>query len=275
MTEVLLSTYNGEKYLPQLLDSLIQQTDSDWDLVVRDDGSSDSTIAILQNYKKIFGCRMRIMQDEQKHVGSLRSFEKLLMSSKAEYCMFADQDDVWLKDKIIHARRCMQLCEAQTGKEVPIIVYSDLFVTDGELNVLGTYRNWVKLRTDLLSSPYQMAVNNYVTGCTMMINRAAINVSLPFGKHALVHDAVIGLSVCAAGGKIVDIGETDILYRQHAANEVGAVAVRSGIPYVWRKIKSFKRVFVQQYANYKQARDIISITPWKFLYNRCKYLVMR
>lgn len=275
MTEVLLSTYNGVKYLPQQLDSLLQQTDKEWTLIVRDDGSTDGTLDILRQYKERFGARMSLMQDEQKHIGSLRSFERLLTGSKADYCLFADQDDIWLKDKIKHARERMQECEAETGKDKPTIVYSDLMVTDEKLHVLGTYRQWVRLRPELLLTPQRMAVNNYVTGCTMMINRAAINVSLPFGEHALVHDAVIGLAVCAASGRIEDIGRSDILYRQHLDNAVGAIEVRLNMAYLWNKIKGIGKVYRQQYANYLQACDIIPITPMEFVYNRCKYLFKR
>jgi GT2 family glycosyltransferase len=274
MTEILLSTYNGAKYLSQQLDSLLQQTDRDWTLVVRDDGSTDETKTILQHYQKQFGAGMRIMEDGM-HVGSLRSFERLLAASKADYCMFADQDDVWLNEKVTHARQCMARSEAETGPEVPTVVYSDLTVTDEHLQVLGSYREMVKLRPDLLLKPEQMAVNNYVTGCTAMINRAAIKVSLPFGEHALVHDAVIGLAVAAAGGRIVDIGVSDIRYRQHADNVVGAIEVRSGWAYWRKKIKGIKTVCRQQYANYKQARDIIAISPSKFVWNRCMYLIKR
>ncbi len=275
MTEVLLSTYNGAKYLPQQLDSLLQQTDSDWTLVVRDDGSTDGTLAVLQQYQAQFGGRMRVVEDGQKHLGSMRSFERLLAGSQADYCLFADQDDVWLKDKIKHARACMTACEAETGKENPTIVYSDLTVTDENQTVLGTYREWVRLRPDLLQTPQKMAVNNYVTGCTMMINRAAIEVSLPFGEHALIHDAVIGLAVCAAGGRIEDIGRSDILYRQHGDNTVGAIEVRSGGAYWWKKVKGIGTVCRQQYANYRQARDIIPTSLLGFLYNRCNYLWKR
>lgn len=275
MTEVLLATYNGAKYLPPFLDSLLQQSDKDWRLVVRDDGSTDETTAVLQRYRKLFGNRMSIMEDGQKHLGSMRSFERLLAASQADYCLFADQDDIWLPDKIRHARERMLACEAETGADTPTIVYSDLMVTDEQLKVLGTFWQWVKLRPDLLRTPRQMAVNNYVTGCTMMMNRAAIKVSLPFGAHALVHDAVIGLAVCAAGGRIEDIGVADILYRQHGNNEVGAVHVRPGVAYVWQKLMHCGRVIRQQFANYRQARDIIPITPWGFLYNRCKYLLRR
>lgn len=274
MTEILMATYNGAAYLTEQLESLLSQTDQDWQLVVRDDGSSDETPVILQLYAWRMGARMRLLPGEG-HIGCLKSYELLLRESRADYCLLADQDDVWLPDKIRHARDCMEATEAEIGKDTPIIAYSDLLVTDAQLHVLGSYRERVKLRPDLLQTPEQLAVNNYVTGCTMMLNRAAMEVALPFGDHAVVHDAVIALSVCARGGRLVDIGHADILYRQHGDNSIGATAVEKAPHYVWRKLTSLGRTLRQQQANYRQARDIIPITPIQFIRNRIHYLLQR
>lgn len=99
---ILLSTYNGEKYLKAQLDSIFEQTYKNFVLFIRDDGSSDHTVEIIQNYRKqndFIASRIRFVKG--KNVGWQRSFWLLLEQSKgAKYYAFCDQDDVWLPQKL-------------------------------------------------------------------------------------------------------------------------------------------------------------------------------
>ena len=107
MVEILLSTYNGEAYLEELLDSLIAQTYQDWSLTIRDDGSTDSTIDIISEYQHKYGEKITLM-DGRKNIGTIKSFELLLQQSIAEYVMLCDQDDVWMPDKIMLSLQKME-----------------------------------------------------------------------------------------------------------------------------------------------------------------------
>ena len=99
--QVLLSTYNGEKYLKEQIESILKQKEVDKKLIVRDDGSSDSTIKILE---EISNKNKKIIFYKGKNIGPARSFMELLKKSEeADYYSFADQDDIWEENKIISA----------------------------------------------------------------------------------------------------------------------------------------------------------------------------
>ena len=94
MIDILLSTYNGEKYLSELLDSLLNQSYSEWKLWIRDDGSSDSTVRILDHYRRSYPNRINLIQSPAGNIGATKSFEILLRQTLSEYIMFCDQDDI-------------------------------------------------------------------------------------------------------------------------------------------------------------------------------------
>ena len=97
--DILMATYNGEKYLSEQIESIISQTYTEWNLLVRDDGSSDNTCVILTEYEKK-DSRIKVIKDNKGNLGIVKNFEELLYNSNSEFIMFTDQDDVWKKDKI-------------------------------------------------------------------------------------------------------------------------------------------------------------------------------
>ena len=274
MIDILLSTYNGAPYLAQQLDSILAQTVSDWRLLVRDDGSTDGTKAILDDYARRYPERIRLMESDG-NAGCVRSFERLLAAAEADYICFADQDDVWLENKLAHLMATMK--EAETSvQDRPIVVCSDLQVVTEDLAMIDpSFWHYVRLRPDLLQTPNRLAVCNYVTGCAMLFNRAARDASLPFPPQAYMHDAVVALATLAKGGVIRICEHRDILYRQHSENVLGAVQVKYGWQYVWRKIMSVSSVLRRQRVNYRQAHAVMGIGPLAFMYNRIVYLLCR
>jgi len=274
MIDILLSTYNGAPYLAQQLDSILAQTVSDWRLLVRDDGSTDGTRAILADYAGRYPERIRLMEADG-NVGCVRSFERLLVASDAEYICFADQDDIWLEDKLAHLMAMMKEAEASV-QDVPIVVCSDLQVVTEDLVLIDpSFWHYVRLRPDLLQTPNSLAVCNYVTGCAMLFNRAAREASLPFPPQAYMHDAVVALSTLAKGGVIRICEHRDVLYRQHHDNVLGAVQVKYCWQYVWRKMMSVPSVLRRQLVNYRQAHAVMRIGPLTFMCNRIIYLLRR
>ena len=97
--DILMATYNGEKYLVEQLDSIINQTYRNWNLLIRDDNSTDKTLEIIQNYHKK-DKRIKILKDNKGNLGIVRNFEELLKSSESEFIMFSDQDDIWVENKL-------------------------------------------------------------------------------------------------------------------------------------------------------------------------------
>ena len=98
--DILLATYNGERFLDEQMHSLLSQSYTEWHLIIRDDGSTDNTLAIIQRYKKQYPNKITILEDNLANLGACRNFGRILEQSDADYAMFCDQDDVWLPKKI-------------------------------------------------------------------------------------------------------------------------------------------------------------------------------
>jgi len=218
--DILLSTYNGEKYIKDQLDSIFDQSYNNIRVIVRDDGSKDRTLEIVKAYD------VEILESSE-NVGAKMSFAMLLEyalnSSNSRYFMFADQDDVWNRDKVQKSIVKIQEVESLQEKPQGILVHSDLQVVDQNLRVVD-HSFWHYSRID----PYKNAlsrliIQNTVTGCTMLINRELANLALPIAHKAIMHDWWIAL-VAAQFGKIVVLEEPTLAYRQHSSNDIGAKA---------------------------------------------------
>ena len=218
---ILLATYNSELYLPEQLDSLFNQTYQDWNLYVRDDGSTDNTMDLIQKYKNKYPERIFVINDKEFHIGPMNSFMRLLESVDANYYMFCDHDDIWLPNKIEISINKMFKVE-QLYPQLPIIIHTDLQVVDNKVNTIAnSFWKYSKLKPHILKNFNYIGVCNCVTGCTMLFNTYAKKISLPFASCAPMHDWWIAAKV-AKEGKIEEICESTILYRQHRTNKVGA-----------------------------------------------------
>jgi glycosyltransferase involved in cell wall biosynthesis len=214
---ILLSSYNGEKYIKELLDSLYSQTNKNFRIIVRDDMSTDSTLSILSSYD------LEIISDNKK-LGAKRSFSTLLeyavANTDCQYFMFCDQDDVWEKDKLNKTLTKMQNIE-KVNVKTPILVHTNLKVVDENLNIIN---DSFMLYQGLKTKPYSfndLIIQNNITGCTVMINRYLAKISLPIPEESIMHDWWIGL-VASKFGKIGYLNHSTVMYRQHAKNTIGA-----------------------------------------------------
>ncbi|MDX9902411.1 MAG: glycosyltransferase family 2 protein [Aliarcobacter sp.] len=214
---ILLSTYNGEKYLKEQLDSLFSQNYKNFKLIVRDDGSTDKTLEILKSYniELLSSC---------ENLGVKKSFESLLAyayeNSDAKYFMFCDQDDVWNEDKIEKTLNKMNEME-KLYKNTPILVHTDLEVVDENLHTINP--SFMKLQNlnEKKNGLNNLLIQNTITGCTAMINRDLAKLCLPMSSNAIVHDWWVGL-VASYFGKIGYLQQSTIKYRQHTSNTIGA-----------------------------------------------------
>lgn len=231
---ILLATYNGAKYIREQLESLFQQSCSDFHLYVRDDGSTDDTMKIIGQFHEMYPDRVTILKDSQKHRGAAKSFMYLLENVDSEYYMFCDQDDIWLPEKIEKTFAQMKDIEAESvrkgtaAKKMPILVATDLGVVDEQLNLISPSFN-KDLKIDVFRKhPELICVRHVVTGCTMMFNSATKQASLPMSPRATMHDEWIALCVHFKGGVISIIDDSPILYRQHTSNTLGAEQASKG-----------------------------------------------
>lgn len=220
--DILLSTYNGEQYLAELLESIAGQTCPDWRLLVRDDGSTDRTVDIIKSFGDRLPGKVQLIREPDGNIGTVRSFSALLARSDADYIMFADQDDVWLPDKVAVTLERMQKLEQKHGSDTACLVHTDLTVVDENLAVIAdsfwTYQRVNPGNGRILS---RMLVANTATGCAAMINKRLKDLALPVPPEAVMHDWWLAL-VAAALGRVDYLPQPTILYRQHPANTLGA-----------------------------------------------------
>lgn len=202
-----MSTYNGEKYLEEQIESLLRQTYPHIEILIRDDGSTDDTISILKRYEE--RCEnIRIFLE--KNVGVTRSFFELLAKSDADYIAFCDQDDIWLEEKVERA------VEKLRGIEEPALYCSNKILIDSEANVI------LDNHKKMLRPGFGNAVIECIcTGCTALMNRKlAENIREHMPGHAILHDWWCYLVACYVGQVVFD-EEAYIWYRQHENNVVG------------------------------------------------------
>lgn len=215
--DILMATYNGEKYVAQQINSILEQTYTNFNLIISDDCSTDNTRKILEEYKQKDN-RIQIFYQE-KNLGYIKNFEFLLTKVTSDIYMLSDQDDIWLKEKI--EKSYQRLVEEKAD-----LVYTDLKVVDQELNEINTsfmrmmkfYKKAIKY-TDYRS----VYLYNTVTGCTIISKKEYIKNILPLPNESkfVVHDLWIAL-MTALNGKIVYMDESYIKYRQHGNNQIGA-----------------------------------------------------
>lgn len=212
---ILMSTYNGERFLAEQMQSIQRQTVQDWTLLVRDDGSTDKTLAIIQAFAKNDPRIRLINADVQENLGVIQSFYTLLTYEKADIYFFSDQDDVWLDNKLE-----LTLAEAQKHKiSEPLLVYTDLKVVNQDLEV--RHESMIQTQSHHANTQLvQELTENTVTGGTMMITHALAKQWLSC-EHVVMHDWYLAL-IAAAQGELVYLDVATELYRQHDANVLGA-----------------------------------------------------
>lgn len=256
MIDILLATYNGEKYLKQQLDSILAQNVDCWHLYIKDDCSVDSTLSIAKAYEARYPDKITVIDSACATGSAKANFLSLLKYSKSQYIMFCDQDDVWLPDKIKLALETMRQNESDTS--LPVLVHSDLTIVDERLSQIhASFFKFQGLNSKAIALN-RLLVQNNITGCTVMINRSLLDLAADADTDKiLMHDWWFGL-VASAFGKIAFVDKPTILYRQHASNQLGAVNNRSisgALKIVLKRLNTKRRVSI----TFSQAQHFFDI----------------
>lgn len=232
--DIVLATFNGERYIREQLESLLIQTFNGVRVLIGDDGSSDGTMLILREYQDKYPDRIFLME-APGGLGSCANFSFLLTKSTADYVFFADQDDVWDKDKVMVSLAAMRSMESMYGENAPLLVHSDLRVVDADLRfVEKSFFDFQRLKSTQASF-CNLLFQNMVTGCSVLANRALIVKATPIPSGVVMHDWWLAL-IASAFGHIYCIDRSMLSYRQHSSNQVGAKG--------W-SFEYFKKRFVQ------------------------------
>lgn len=260
--EILLSVYGKADFLGEFLQSLQGQDCQDFRLLYRFDGNAASD---AEELLKKFPRSEEIPGRE--HLGVVFSYQKLLKNSSAELVMFADQDDIWHRDKISRSVEAIQKEEEKWGKEIPVLVHTDLRVVDHakqpicaslwDFQVLNPQKNSLKA----------LMIQNNVTGCTMIFNRALADLMDEFPDAAICHDWYLAMTASALG-KIAFLNRPTIDYRQHAGNVFGAVPRRKFTGMLWQRRHLHERLALTQ----RQAQAFLTQFRGKLMPDQVKIL---
>ena len=234
--DILLPTYNGEKYLKEQIDSILNQTYKDIRLIISDDGSKDTTIQILKEYEEKDN-RIKLYIQPQ-NLGVVKNIEFLLKQVDNQYYMLSDQDDVWLPEKIEKALEKIK-------QEKADLVFGDLEIVNQKLETMypsfGDFMLLNKKINKYINSDRLNYLYNCVTGCTKLAKKETIEKILPLPQKSkyLIHDHWIGL-IASLNGKVVYISEKYIKYRQHENNQVGTDKISHG----FEKLEQVRELFI-------------------------------
>lgn len=258
MIDILLATYNGEKFIRPQIESILCQTYTDWNLIIQDDGSTDNTVEILKNYQKKHPDKIRIFINKTNTGSCIDNFLSIAKKVQSEYIMFCDQDDVWTPNKIeLTLNEMLKLEKQSVIENEPILVHTDLTVVDEKLNLLSDslfkYQK-MNFKRDKLNN---ILVQNIITGCTMMCNKNLIELFnlINNSDGIIMYDWYLGL-LASAFGKIGFVNKPTILYRQHQGNQVGAKKNES-LLFLISKLLRFRDFFKLMDDTYFQAEHFL------------------
>ncbi len=223
MITIIMAVYNGQEYIREQLESLKDQTYTEWRLVIRDDRSSDKTAEIVKKFSDEVEQEVIFKVNEKPSGSAKNNFALLINDAKeSDYVMFCDQDDIWKKDKIEITFNKMKQAEERYGRDFPLLVHGDVEVIDenGNINADSMFE-MSHINAD--SKLPQILIQNHVTGCTMMCNKKLIAGISEYAssEYIIMHDYLAAL-YASVFGKIEVIRKPLLSYRQHSGNSVGA-----------------------------------------------------
>ena len=227
---ILMSTYNGEEYLKEQLNSLLNQTYKNIEILIRDDGSTDNTLEILKKYSESYD---NISFYTGKNLKPAKSFFDLIKKAeKSKYYAFSDQDDVWDKDKVEIAIKMLEKEDDNLSK----LYFSNTKLVDKNLNELKNIRKIYKDKLNIGNA----LIENVATGCTVVFNDKLIEllkrINFDDIENGFMHDS-LAYRICFATGNVIFDEIPHISYRQHGNNAIGNSSN------IFDKIKKRKKSF--------------------------------
>lgn len=252
---IMMTTYNGEEFLIQQIESICQQSYSNWQLVVRDDGSSDQTLAILNTYAEK-DARIQVVQNQTDYHGAYPNFWGLVAYCKQlkayDYYMFADQDDVWDKDKL---EVYMDFC-SDKGLNEPLLVYGDMRIIDADGQVTSN-----SLEANL-GIAYTNAISTFfahkVHGCNSFFNRCLFELALPLSPEEpeakyVSHDNYY-TKFAALLGQVYYLPRPMMSYRRYGTNVTSQHAYDFKLKRILKRLTALEELAKDHALTYRQTR---------------------
>ncbi|WP_347331363.1 glycosyltransferase family 2 protein [Marinimicrobium locisalis] len=213
--DVLVCSYNGERYIGEQLESILKQDPPPQRLIVSDDGSTDRTRDIVKQFAQTSPVSITLIDGPRK--GVIKNVLASLPQTTAEYVFLADQDDIWLDNKV------PLFSEHMGPTDAPHLIFSDAWVWHPERESRDSFWKLDGLKPENAHYPKQLAFHNTVQGASACFNRALIDVAQESGAvdQIVMHDWWLAL-IASSMGRVDHISEPTLLYRQHGGNQVGS-----------------------------------------------------
>lgn len=214
--DILMATYNGGLYVKSQILSIQAQTFQDWQLIIHDDGSTDNTIEIIKKLA-IADSRINIIEDAIRFGNAAENFMHLIKSSKADYVMFCDQDDIWFDNKIEEQLSAIK----KRNNEIPQVVYSNSYVWISNKGIKGLATLTFPKKTNQF-----LFLNSGMQGCAAIFNKEMRDILVSYHGRLAMHDHLLHLAgLCL--GEVEYMPVSLMLYRNHDKNVTGATATKS------------------------------------------------
>lgn len=238
MVHIMLGTYNGEKYIKEQIDSIIQQTYKEWKLYISDDSQDNGTIQIIKEYLVKFPEKMVLLEKRDRTDGAKGNFSYLFENmGTADYYLFCDQDDVWNTEKLKYLVKIMD----NMNNDNPRLLYHNIEVVDEELKSICTsFTEYSGLTLRKNDSLKQLLMYNCIPGCSMIFNNALKELINKIPQENAMHDWWVVLVAECFNSEIIYVKKILGLYRQHRDNEIGAIKKVKLVNYIARCFKVWK-----------------------------------
>lgn len=260
MIHIIMCTYNGESYIKEQIDSILNNTVTDWRLYISDDGSTDKTYDLAAEYAKEYPEKIILTTHKNTADPSIHFLEKVRDISARmqsdDYIMLCDQDDIWYSNKIQRTLECMNCLTARSGNAIPLLVCTDVEVVNEKKEQLAaSYRKMNHYGIKNLDVAH-LLMEHKAQGCTIMINKVLADKIKELPKMITGHDVWLEL-VAATMGKIDYVDEPTMAYRRHSkqftVGEMGYWKILS------KQIKNLKDQKYMVYSPAPQAKEFLRI----------------
>ena len=249
---ILLSTFNGEKYLQEQITSILDQSHHDFILYIRDDGSTDLTIEILEEYSKETE-KIVLLRDSSGNIGVAKSYQRLMKFANSDYYLFADQDDLWEKGKV---ETLLKTADNSDNKNKPYLLFSNMTVFyENSSESYDFFRKFKVNKTKLKNGLFQ----GIVSGCLMLFNDEAKKMSFSLNSNSnMLHDWDL-LMTSYLYGSIELTDKHLIKHRLHSTNVIGeqskksvTVLLKDFAKYIF-KSADYRKIALKDYFDYTES----------------------
>lgn len=204
MISVCMATYNGEKYLKMQLDSILKQLSSEDEVIISDDGSTDKTIDLIYEYKKIYN-NIKLINGPQK--GVVKNFENALKCAQGDIIFLTDQDDIWVDGKV------ERVIQEMNSREVDLIIHDACVIDNNEKIIYESFFQYRKSKPGLIKN----IIKNSYLGCCVAFKKRVLEKCLPIPDNISMHDWWIGI-VSERFFSVYFLNEIYLKYRRHGGN---------------------------------------------------------